>query len=1418
MKKIFLTTCAAIFLLAPVLHAATVSSTQAQSIAINFFKITYPAQVNHNAITATLKYTQTESDGSADFYVFDVQPAVGFVIVSAHDEAIPVLAYSNESYFNTDFQKTSVASWINKTAGQIHQTVLHQVPADARINNLWSAYRLGISPGSEKSSGVGPMLSTTWNQEPYYNQFCPINHADGQYSVTGCVATAMAQILKYWNYPAQGTGSFSYVDDNAHGYQINAGTLSANFGATTYPWTQMPNYITGNNTAVGTLMSHCGISVAMDYSDAGSGAYVIQSEANSAYGYNGAPCAEHSYITYFKYNPNTIQGVFQSNYTTTQWINLLEAEFNAGRVVQYEGFDPGAGGHTWVSDGYDVNNKLHMNWGWGGIDNGFYAVTNLNAGGYAFNYDDAALIGIEPLGFTPPGNSTCVTVKSTPTNNPCAYISSYSPAVNNQNTELVAQQWTFGGTPGETRALLSFNLSAIPANAYIVAANISLYADTIAGNGPSGQPTSGTNNACNLQQITSAWTANSVTWNNQPSITATNQVLLPQSTSNAENYLNYDITPFVKSWIQTPSQNYGMMLKMITSNYYNIMDFCSSQFPDTNKRPQLQICYLPCNAAASFTYQSLGGSVLQFTNTSTSNQGFSSSWTFYNAAGAFTTSTAVNPQITFSGQPPYSAQLIIRDSLGTSCIDTATLSISFNPNTTCIHLQNGPSHGTGAELGSAVPGGNNNFANGYTEFFSEQWTGNGNPIEARGLLRYDLSQIPAGSVIVSANLSLYTDTIGGNGYTGQPTYGTANASYIKQVTSAWTPATVNWTNQPTATTTNEVLLAQSTNDNENYPNLNISPFVQAWVNNPASNYGVLLQMIGQAHYNSMIFCSTGHPDTTKWPRLDICYIAPHSCQAHASFVQQNLGSGQVLFTNTSTDNIGFTYNWTFNNSTGPFTTSTANNPTITFTGQPVYSATLIISDSICSDTITQIVNLNNCLVLQGGGTRPTGAEITSIAPSLNSNFSTGYSEFFAEHWTGNGTPLEARGLLKYDLSQIPIGSVILSASLSLYTDTIGGNGYTGQPTYGTNNACHLMNITSGWNPATVDWANQPSTTTNNEVLLAQSTNVNENYLNLDVSAFVQNWVNNPNSNYGTEIEMIGQSYYNSMIFCSPGHPDTTKWPKLEICYLLASPCHIASAFTQINVGNASIQFVNTSTNNTHISDQWTFYNGNGQFSTSTLQNPIVQFSGPTPYSATLIITDTSTGCTDSLHQVVVVNSQPCAVSDSFSYQSLGGGNVQFTNQSTPTAGLASFWTFINAYGPFGTSILTNPQVLYTGPQPYSAELVVSDSGNLGCVDTFSRAVKLSVGINNIDGNQSEIFIYPNPNNGSFIINLPGDYNTETTEIKILDVLGREIEMPAIERYSGQFKLSIPNTCPAGIYTIVVSCNARQQCGKIVVVK
>ena len=326
------------------------------------------------------------------FYVFDTAPAAGFVLVAADDQVMPVLGYSDQSAFVTKNMAPQVAKWLEGYRAAIREVVETHTPATPDIRAAWQQLKSGAPATAGRGAGttvVNPLVATRWNQHPFYNDLCPYDNAGGGRSVTGCVATATAQVMKFWNYPATGAGFHSYNT-------ASFGTLSANFGTTTYQWASMPNSVNSANTAVATLMSNVGIGVDMSYSANSSGAWVVSANSSGT-----ANCAEYALRTYFGYR-STMQGIRRVNYSDAQWLTMMKAELDAGRPIVYDGFGTG-GGHCFVADGYDANNFLHFNWGWGGQADGYFVLNALNpgslgAGGGAGGYNSGqeAIIGIQP--------------------------------------------------------------------------------------------------------------------------------------------------------------------------------------------------------------------------------------------------------------------------------------------------------------------------------------------------------------------------------------------------------------------------------------------------------------------------------------------------------------------------------------------------------------------------------------------------------------------------------------------------------------------------------------------------------------------------------------------------------------------------------------------------------------------------------------------------------------------------------------------------------------------------------------------------------------------------------------------------------------------------------------------------------------
>jgi len=329
-----------------------------------------------------LQLVVSKTEGGSTLYrIYNVADQ-GFIVVSGDDAALPILAYSTESVFPTGDLPAQIAKWFEGYTQELRAVIQQGASVDPQVTAQWGMVLTDALQFSGAERAVNPLLQTTWGQTPHVNAQCPGG------SVSGCVATAMAQVMKYHNHPANGAGFHSY---NAPNY----GTLSANFGSTTYDWSSMPNAVNSANSAVATLMYHCGVSVDMEYSPQTSNAYMITS---------GSPiqaCSEYAMKTYFGYS-TAMHGEKRENYSEQQWTDMLRAELDASRPILYAGLGTG-GGHCFVADGYNDNNFFHFNWGWSGQADGYFQVGALNPGSTGtgggsggYNSGQQALVGITP--------------------------------------------------------------------------------------------------------------------------------------------------------------------------------------------------------------------------------------------------------------------------------------------------------------------------------------------------------------------------------------------------------------------------------------------------------------------------------------------------------------------------------------------------------------------------------------------------------------------------------------------------------------------------------------------------------------------------------------------------------------------------------------------------------------------------------------------------------------------------------------------------------------------------------------------------------------------------------------------------------------------------------------------------------------
>lgn len=360
MRRLILTKV--MLLVAATMMATPVSHPDAEQVAQAFWSGTLHAR---NA-----EMMEWQPFSYQNVYLFTM-PKGGWILVSADDCARPVLAFSASGTFNPKQMPIAMQNILFVYEQEIFAArETDDLPRDKEWDILLGG---GVLEGTEENE-VGPLLTTQWFQKSPYNMYCP------SYTMTGCVATAMAQVLKYWNYPAFGKGSHSYSDDSGYG------TQSANFGNTRYDWPNMPNRLTNSSStvqkeAVATLMYHCGVSVNMNYSTIYSGATLVKCEI--------------ALPSYFRFNSEDIRYRNKGQISNADWTDTLIAELNLLRPVLHGGSGP-AGGHCFVCDGYNAQRYLHFNLGEDGEGDAYYAVGAITYGAYSFNQANDAILGAHP--------------------------------------------------------------------------------------------------------------------------------------------------------------------------------------------------------------------------------------------------------------------------------------------------------------------------------------------------------------------------------------------------------------------------------------------------------------------------------------------------------------------------------------------------------------------------------------------------------------------------------------------------------------------------------------------------------------------------------------------------------------------------------------------------------------------------------------------------------------------------------------------------------------------------------------------------------------------------------------------------------------------------------------------------------------
>ena len=299
-----------------------------------------------------LAFTQYQVDNTTPaVYVFNGSDN-GFVLISAEDHTRAVLGYSDNGVFNTQDIPENMRFWL-----QMYADELSKVSSTGK--QLKKAIRRKAT--QEEYPTIFPILGeTVWGQGNPFNSKCPMY--SGKRTVTGCVATALSQIMYAHKYPTKGTGSHSYTTAT---HQLS---VSANFGATTYDWANMiPNYngsyTTTQAEAVATLMYHVGVAADMDYTTGASGSY--------------SALALAAITEYFGYDKAI--AIWPKDYMSADGIlQVIASDLKANRPVYISGVTLNNEGHAFVCDGMNSDGYLHINWGWNGDSNGYFAISALD--------------------------------------------------------------------------------------------------------------------------------------------------------------------------------------------------------------------------------------------------------------------------------------------------------------------------------------------------------------------------------------------------------------------------------------------------------------------------------------------------------------------------------------------------------------------------------------------------------------------------------------------------------------------------------------------------------------------------------------------------------------------------------------------------------------------------------------------------------------------------------------------------------------------------------------------------------------------------------------------------------------------------------------------------------------------------------
>ncbi|MBQ4161435.1 MAG: thiol protease/hemagglutinin PrtT [Parabacteroides sp.] len=307
--------------------------------------------------------------GELCYYLVQFQPE-GWALVSADDQVAPIIGYSDKGVFDMEQMPDANRFWLNERVEEIKAAKKSLLQG---VHPGWNGFQLRASSYDK----ITPLIKVEWNQTGKYAQSCPVD-TKGKRAVVGCVAVAIAQALTIPQYPVQPTGEIGYNDDDM-------GLIKVNFDRQApYDWKLILSR-EDDSKELARFLYHCGVIVQMDYSPDGSGAHT-----------KDIPKALKNYFSF----SDSVKFYSRSSYSG-EWNEMILKELKAGRAVIYSGHDPdGNYGHAFNLDGFDGSKSFHVNWGWGGKNNGYYSLDHLHDGNFGYRTNHQIVVGLIPKNST----------------------------------------------------------------------------------------------------------------------------------------------------------------------------------------------------------------------------------------------------------------------------------------------------------------------------------------------------------------------------------------------------------------------------------------------------------------------------------------------------------------------------------------------------------------------------------------------------------------------------------------------------------------------------------------------------------------------------------------------------------------------------------------------------------------------------------------------------------------------------------------------------------------------------------------------------------------------------------------------------------------------------------------------------------